>query len=160
MTNNNALIYCCRSEKHIGSLHRALALAAELSESLNVTILLDENTPMLVDVPAATNLVYLPPLRVDPDSNVFDITKTEQLRDSLVQRRDVILEVFEELKPRLVVVDNFPFHQHRLRGEVLPMIERAHNGVYGESLVVATTDSIMVDESTKSEDRADVGRRE
>ena len=63
--------------------------------------------------------------------------------------------MFEQLKPRVVIVDNFPFNQHRLRGEVLPMIERAHNGVYGESLVACTTDSIMVDESAKSEARAD-----
>ena len=155
MNNKNALIYCCRSEKHIGSLHRAIALAAELGESLNVTILLDENTPLLVDVPAGTKLVYLPPLMVDPDSNVFDFNGAEQLRESIIRRRDVILEVFEQLKPRVVIVDNFPFNQHRLRGEVLPMIERAHNGVYGESLVACTTDSIMVDESTKSEARAD-----
>lgn len=156
MTNKNALIYCCRSEKHIGSLHRAIALAAELSESLDVTILLDEKTPMLVDVPQGTRLVYLPPLRVDPDSNVFEFTGQDQLRQSIIRRRDVILEVFEALKPRLVVVDNFPFHQHRLRGEVLPMIERARNGVYGESLVVCTTDSIMVDDSANGEDRADI----
>ena len=139
MTKKNALIYCCRSEKHIGSLHRAIAVAAELSESLDVTILLDENTPMLVDVPEEINLLYLPPLRVDPDSNVFDMNGSEQLRQSIVRRRDVILEVFEALKPRVVVVDNFPFHQHRLRGEVLPMIERAHN-----------------DDSANGEDRADV----
>lgn len=156
MNNKNALIYCCRSEKHIGSLHRAIALAAELSESLDVTILLDENTPMLVDVPEATKLVYLPPLQVDPDSNVFELSRTEQLRDSIIRRRDTILEVFAQLKPRVVIVDNFPFNQHRLRGEVLPMIERAHNGVYGESLVIGTTDSIMVDESPSSEDRADL----
>ena len=156
MNNKNALIYCCRSEKHIGSLHRAIALAAELGETLDVTILLDENTPMLVDVPEATKLVYLPPLQVDPDSNVFDFNRTEQLRDSIVRRRDTILEVFEQLKPRVVIVDNFPFNQHRLRGEVLPMIERAHNGVYGESLVIGTTDSIMVDESASNEDRADL----
>lgn len=155
MTNKNALIYCCRSEKHIGSLHRAIALAAELSDGLDVTILLDENTPMLLDVPESTNLVYLPPLSVDPDSNVFEFNRSGQFRESIVRRREVILEVFEKLKPRLVVVDNFPFHQHRLRGEVLPMIERAHNGVYGESLVVCTTDSIMVDDSASGEDRAD-----
>ena len=156
MNNKNALIYCCRSEKHIGSLHRAIALAAELGEALDVTILLDENTPMLVDVPEGTKLVYLPPLQVDPDSNVFEFSRTEQLRDSIIRRRDTILEVFEQLKPRVVIVDNFPFNQHRLRGEVLPMIERAHNGVYGESLVIATTDSIMVDESANNEDRADL----
>jgi predicted glycosyltransferase len=156
MNNKNALIYCCRSEKHIGSLHRAIALAAELTESLDVTILLDENTPMLVDAPEAIRFVYLPPLQVDPDSNVFDFNRTEQLRDSIIRRRDTILDVFEQLKPRVVIVDNFPFNQHRLRGEVLPMIERAHNGVYGESLVIGTTDSIMVDESANSEDRTDL----
>lgn len=156
MKNNNALIHCCRSEKHIGSLHRAVALAAELSESLDVTILLDENTPIFVDVPKSSNLVYLPPLRVDPDSNVFDFSRSGQLRESIIRRRDVVLEVFGRLKPGLVVVDNFPFNQHRLRGEVLPMIERAHNGVYGESLVVGTTDAIMVDDSASGDNRADL----
>ena len=155
MTKSNALMYCCRSEKHIGSLHRSIALGVELSETLSVTILLDENTPLLVEVPESINLVYLPPLGVDPDSNVFELGRSERLKQSIIQRRDVMLELFEELKPRVVIVDNFPFTQHRLRGEVLPMIERARNGVYGESLVVSTTDSIMVDDSTNGESRAD-----
>lgn len=36
------------------------------------------------------------------------------------------------------------------------MIERAHNGIYGEALVVCTTDSIMVDESANGERRSDL----
>lgn len=154
--NKNVLMYCCRSEKHVGHLHRSIEVARKLSESMHVTILLDDDTPMLVDVPESVRLVYLPELTVDPDSNVFDLAETEQFRDCIVSRRDVILAEFEQLKPGVVIVDNFPFNQHRLRGEVLPLIERAHNGVYGESLVVCTTDGIMVDETTSGEDRADM----
>jgi predicted glycosyltransferase len=152
---NNALIYCCRSEKHIGNLHRVIGLAGKLAETFRVTILLDEDTPLLVETPDSVNLVYLPTLSVDPDSNVFAFDKSEQLKERLVVRRDVILSEFERLKPQVVIVDSFPFHQHRLRGEVLPMIERAHNGVYGESLVVCTTDSIMVRESAQGEEHTD-----
>lgn len=154
-TKNSALIYCCRSEMHIGNLHRVIGLAGKLNEDFRVTILLDEDTPVLVDVPESIKLVFLPALRIDPDSSVFAMDESEQLNERIVLRRDVILTEFERLKPQVVIVDNFPFHQHRLRGEVLPMIERARNGVYGESIVVCTTDSIMVDETAKGEEHAD-----
>jgi len=152
----NALMYCCRSEKHMGSLHRSIGLATELSQTLNVTLLLDENTPALVDIPESIDQVYLPSLCVDPDSNVFEFGEMQFLKESIIQRRDIILAKFESLKPRVVIVDNFPFNQHRLRGEILPVVERARNGVYGESLVVSTTDSIMVDDSANGESRADI----
>ena len=152
---NNALMYCCRSEKHIGQLQRSIEVARKLSETLNVTILIDDEGPVLVDVPQSVHLQSLPALPVDPDSNVFAFERSAQFKEGIVARRDLILAMFERLRPRVVVIDNFPFIQHRLRGEVLPLIERAHNGVYGESLVVCTTDGIMVDESTNGEHRAD-----
>ncbi len=151
----NALMYCCRSEKHAGHLQRSIEVARKLSESLNVTILVDEEDPVLVNVPESVHLQSLPALPVDPDSNIFDFGRSEKFKASIIARRDLILATFEELRPRVVIIDNFPFNQHRLRGEVLPLIERAHNGVYGESLVVCTTDGIMIDESTKGEHRAD-----
>jgi predicted glycosyltransferase len=118
--------------------------------------LLDEDTPALVDIPESIDQVYLPSLSVDPDSNVFEFGEMQFLKESIIQRRDIILGKFESLKPRVVIVDNFPFNQHRLRGEILPVVERARNGVYGESLVVSTTDSIMVDDSANGESRADI----
>lgn len=151
----NALMYCCRSEKHVGHLQRSIEVARKLSETMDVTILVDDEGPVLVNVPQFVHLKSLPALPVDPDSNVFAFERSAQFKESIVARRDLILAMFERLKPSVVVIDNFPFNQHRLRGEVLPLIERAHNGVYGESLVVCTTDGIMVDESTGGEDRAD-----
>jgi len=148
-------MYCCHSDRHAGYLHRSIEVARKLSETLDVTILLDDETPEIVHVPESVNLQFLPALPVDPDSNVFEFDRSEQLKASIIARRDAILSEFERLKPRVVIIDNFPFNQQRLRGEVLPLIERAHNGLVGESLVACTVDSIMVDESPAGEYRAD-----
>jgi predicted glycosyltransferase len=153
--NNNALMYCCSSEKHIGHLQRSIEVARELSKSFNVTMLIDDEDPLLIDVPESVKLQSLPALPVDPNSNVFEFSHTEQFRSAIISRRDSILATFEELKPRVVIIDNFPFNHYRLKGELLPLIERAHNGICGESLVVCTTDGIMVDGTANSEDRAD-----
>ena len=151
----NAIMYCCRSEKHIGHMQRSIELAHELSDSFNVTILVDDEGPMFAEVPESVRIQYLPELPVDPNSNVFEFGRSEQFKASIIERRNLILESFEDLKPRLIIIDNFPFNNHRLRGEVLPLIERAHNGIYGDSLVVCTTDSIMIDDSANSENHAD-----
>jgi len=152
---SNALMYCCRSEKHIGHLQRSIEVARKMSESFAVTILVDDEVPVFVDVPDSVQLKSLPTLPVDPDSNVFDFDRSQEFRASIITRRNAILATFESLKPRVVIIDNFPFNQHRLRGEVLPLIERARNGVYGESLVVCTTDGITVNESASAEHLAD-----
>ncbi|MDH3531775.1 MAG: hypothetical protein OEO82_02540, partial [Gammaproteobacteria bacterium] len=129
--------------------------ARKLSDTFDVTVLLSAAALDFVDVPDNIEIVLLPALGSDPDNNVFDIYSSQELKDLIVARRDVMLQAFERLKPRVVAVENFPFTQRRLRGEVLPLIERAHNGVYGESLVVCITDGILVDELNKQELRAD-----
>lgn len=151
----NAMMYCCRSEKHIGHMQRSIEVARQLSDSFDVTMLVDDEGPMFADIPKSVRIQNIPALPIDPNSNVFEFNRSEQFRASIIGRRDLILESFEDLKPRVIIIDDFPFNQHRLRGEVLPLIERAHNGICGDSLVVCTTDSIMIDELADSESHAD-----
>ena len=151
----NALMYCCRSENHVGHLQRSIEVARKLSASFNVTILVDDHGPLFVDIPKSVQLQSLPAIPVDPNANIFEFDRSAEFKASIIARRDAILATFEDLKPRVLLIDNFPFNQQRLRGEVLPLIERAHNGVYGESLVVCTTDGIMVNDSADGEHFAD-----
>lgn len=148
-------MYCCRSEKHAGQLQRAMEVAQRLSDTFDVTVLLSDASPGLVRVPDNIEVVSLPALGFDPDASAVDIDGSRELKDLIVARRDVMLGVFERLKPRVVAIENYPFTQRRLRGEVLPLIERAHNGIYGESLVVCITNAILVDEPNREEMRAD-----
>jgi hypothetical protein len=127
----NALMYCCRSDRNSGHLHRSIEVARQLSETHDVAVLIDDNMPVQIEVPKSVQLIHLP-----TPSN-----------EAIIARRDAILSEFERLRPRVVIIDGFPFSQQQRRGELLPLIERARNGIYGESLVVCTTDGIVIDES-------------
>ena len=152
----SALMYCCRSETQLGHLRRAMEVARKLSETFDVTVLLGDAAPRDIEIPDGVETVVLPALGMDLETNVIDIGRSKELRERIVARRDAMIRVFERLKPRVVAIENFPFTQHGLRGEVLPLVERARNGVYGESLVVCMTDGILIGSTEKEESRADV----
>lgn len=147
----SALMYCCRSGKRSGNLRRTIEVARKLSDTFEVTVMLGDAIPGRIEFPENVRIVMLPSLGIDPDTNVFDIRRSQQLRELIVARRDVLLREFERLKPRVVAIEDFPFRQHALRGEILPLIERARNGIYGDALVVAMTDGILVNDVEQDE---------
>ncbi len=157
--NKAVLMYCCRSAGNTSDKSRALRLAHQLSDEFNVTIVLENRFLDALEIPSGVACVTLPAFDVDPGSDEFDISALPDLRDRLISRRDTLLETFERLKPRICLVESFPFEMHRLRGEVLPLVERARNGVYGESLVVALTDGILGAPEADSERDADEAGR-
>jgi predicted glycosyltransferase len=132
-----------------------MEVARKLSDTFDVTMLLGDAYTQDIDVPDNVELVFLPELGIDPDTNVVDIGRSQELRKRLITRRDAMIRVFERLKPRVVVIESFPFSQHGLRGEILPLVERARNGVYGESLVVCMAEGILAECSKQGESRSD-----
>lgn len=150
-----ALMYCCRSEERSGQLHRSIELARQLSETHDVTLLVAGDKPLQIDVPESVQLIYIRA----PDTEIESPGKAGESgspNKAVITHRDAILSEFERLRPRIVIVDSFPFSQQQRRGELLPLIERARNGIYGKSLVVCTTDAIVIDEPAGGEGRADL----
>ena len=144
-------MYCCRSGKRSGNIRRTIEVARKLSDTFDVTVLMGDAIPGRIEFPDNVRTVLLPSLGIDPDTNVFDIGRSHELRDLVKARRDILVSEFERLKPRVVAIEDFPFRQHALRGEILPLVERAHNGVYGDSLVVALTDGITADDPDRDD---------
>ena len=71
-----------------------MEVAGRLSDTFNVTVLLGDVATMDIDVPENVELVLLPALGIDLDSNVIDIGRSQELRERLVTRRDIMLLVF------------------------------------------------------------------
>jgi predicted glycosyltransferase len=152
-------MYCCRSATRSGNLKRTIEVARKLSESFDVTVLLGDAAAARIEFPDTITTVLLPSLGIDPDTNVFDIRNSEELRDRIIARRNVLVREFEHLKPRVVAIEDFPFRQHALRGEIMPLIERARNGVFGNALVVSLTDGIIADDVRRDDTYKDDAAR-
>jgi predicted glycosyltransferase len=148
-------MYCCRSGKRSGNLRRTIEVARKLSDTFDVTVLMGDAIPERIDFPDNIQTVLLPSLGIDADTNVFDIRRSQELRELIKARRNVLVREFERLKPRVVAIEDFPFRQHALRGEILPLVERARNGVYGDALVVAMTDGIFADDTERDDAHRD-----
>jgi len=133
-----ALMYCSHSDQNAGHIQCALALADELSEQFDVTLLLSERWSENISAPDGTRLLFLPAHESD-----------EQHHASPAQR-DSLLKIYEDLRPRVVVFEDFPFRQCQLREEFLPLIESVRSD--GESLVACMTDGILAD--SLSDDKA------
>ena len=151
----SALMYCSRSEMDSSQQQRSAELARKISETFDVTLLLDGVSKDELENVDGVECVCMPALKYGADSSDFEIAQSDKLRDRLIERRDIMLREFERLKPRALVIEMFPFKQYRLRGEVLPLVERARNGVFGECLVVSVTDGIIIDDVNEGEAYAD-----
>jgi len=128
-----------------------MELANKLSDSFNVALFMGDAVPARIELPDNVEIVPLPPLGIDPDTNVYDIRRPQELRQLIIARRKVLIQKYERLKPRVVVIEDFPFRQHGLRAEVVPLIERARNGVYGDALVVSMTDGILAGDADRDD---------
>jgi predicted glycosyltransferase len=127
-----ALMYCCQDAPHAGDIQRALALADELSEQFEVTMLLNEQSSQTIIASDSTKLVFLP------------AHQAGEWQHPSPARRDSLLQAYHDLRPRVVVIEGFPFGQGPVHEEYLPLLELARSGRYGESLVACMTDSILV----------------
>lgn len=150
-----ALMYCCQSRPGAGRIQRALALADKLSEQFAVTMLISDPAPETMTAPENVKLVFLQALVADPDSSVTSLAVTGERQQRIRGRCDAMLRLYDELRPRVVAIDGFPFKQYRLRREFLPLIERARDGRYGESLVACVTDGILANDKPNNDVRAD-----
>jgi len=142
--NKSNLLYYCRADAGSQALRRSLAVAHQLSDTFEVTLLSGDCS--LEDVAELSEIrcVQLPDLGDDPDRAQEDFNEAVLQNQRIVARRDFILELYLALKPRVVIVEEFPFSNRALAAEILPIVERAKYGVHGDSLVVCTTDGIHV----------------
>jgi predicted glycosyltransferase len=111
----------------IGHLKRAGTLARAMAvRGLEVTIV-SGGEPVAVLDRAGYDLVQLPPLRAaDRSFRGLVDDRGDAVDDAyLARRRQMLLETFDRLNPAILLVEMFPFGRRALRGELLPLIERA-----------------------------------
>jgi predicted glycosyltransferase len=138
-----ALMYCCQTASAAGDIQRALVLADELSDQFEVTVLLNERSSRTVIAPDNIKLVLLPAQQAD-----------EQQRPSPAWR-DSLPQIYQDVRPRVVVIENFPLRHFHLHEEFLPLIESARSSGDGESLVACITDGILADNLSDDKTQAD-----
>ena len=139
------LLFYCQHSLGMGHLVRSLALAASLAGRFRVVLLNGGKLPRGLGVPEGVEVVNLPPLGLDPEGRLVsrDGRRTAERAKGL--RRALIAEAYRRLRPRVVLVELFPFGRKKFAGELLPLLEEARGEAAARRpLVVCSLRDILV----------------
>ncbi len=126
----------------IGHLTRAATLARAMSRRGLTLVLVSGGLPVAgLDVGQA-RFVQLPPLRAGDAAFSFlaDARGRPVAGEVKAARRDQLLSLLEDCRPKAILTEMFPFGRRALRFELLPMIEAARRQAQVPKIVSSVRD--------------------
>ena len=150
MTNKPAILFYCQHSLGMGHLMRSFALADRLGERFRIVLLNGGRLPKGVATPANIEIINLPPLGIDDANQLVSHDKRISVARALDRRRRIIRSTFDQLRPAVVLVELFPFGRKKFAGELLPLLEAAHNPET-RALVVCSLRDILVSQRTSQQ---------
>jgi predicted glycosyltransferase len=138
------LLFYCQHSLGMGHLVRSLALAASLAERFRVVLLNGGKLPPRLVVPRGVEVVNLPPLGLDPEGRLVSRDGRRSVERAKALRRALIIETYHSLRPRVVLVELFPFGRKKFAGELLPLLEAARAEAPPRPLVCCSLRDILV----------------
>jgi predicted glycosyltransferase len=144
MDRRQPLLFYCQHSLGMGHLVRSLALAASLAERFRVVLLNGGRLPAKLAVPHGVEVVNLPPLGLDADGRLVSRDRRRTVARAKELRRSLIVETYRALRPRVVLVELFPFGRKKFADELLPLLEAARAEARRRPLVCCSLRDILV----------------
>ncbi len=139
------LLFYCQHSLGIGHLTRSFALATALAQRFHVVFLNGGRLPAGLPVPAAIELIDLPPLGMDDGHTVISRDAAHDVAQAQSRRRALIDAAVRQHRPAVLLVELFPFGRKKFAGEILPLIRAAKNQAGAPTLIACSLRDILVD---------------
>jgi predicted glycosyltransferase len=121
-----ALLFYCQHSVGLGHLMRSYALCEKLADRFRVVLLCGGELPHGIAPPANTEIVALPPLGVKPGEGFGSGDPRYTTEDAWAIRAQRIHETLHSTRPKVVLVELFPFGRAKFARELIPLLEKAH----------------------------------
>jgi predicted glycosyltransferase len=144
MNERATLLFYCQHSLGMGHLVRSLALVAGLRDRFSVVLLNGGRLPKKLAVPAGVEVVNLPPLGLAADGRLVSRDGRRTVERASALRRRMIMETYRTLRPRVVLIELFPFGRKKFAEELLPLLEAARSGRGPRPLVCCSLRDILV----------------
>ncbi len=110
----------------IGHLNRAAVIARALSGAGLETVLVSGGMPVANLETGTAKVVQLPPARVLDEGFALLDERGRPVGDSWrAARRARLLQLYRETRPRVLLIELFPFGRRQMRFELLPLLDAA-----------------------------------
>ena len=152
MSERPGLLFYCQHSVGMGHLIRSLALVRELSTRFDVTFVSGGRLPRGVRLPEGVRCTKLPPIGMDRSGRLISHDKRRSVERALVERTRMLIDTFRALRPRVIVIELFPFGRRKFAGELEPLLDEARAGGAGKTLVYCSLRDILVSRENPDHD--------
>ena len=116
------ILHYCQHVLGIGHFFRSMEIAAAFSR--HTVFFVEGGDPLPgFRAPDHVRRIALPPLRMDPDFRNLE-TAGGDLRDIQARRTAILLDLWETVRPDVLLIELFPFGRKRFQFELIPLLER------------------------------------
>ncbi len=135
----------------IGHLRRAAVLVRSLDRAGLKTVLVSGGMPVEgLDIGAA-GFVQLPPARaMDETFKILADAHGQPIDEAwMAARRDQLCALYHELRPRVLIIELFPFGRRKMRFELLPLLDAARESHPPPQILCSMRDVLVDDKNAE-----------
>ncbi|MBD0325157.1 MAG: glycosyl transferase [Pyrinomonadaceae bacterium] len=143
MKKQKTLLFYCQHSLGIGHLIRSFAVAEALSERFRVVFVSGGKLPRAVRLPSGIEYVQIPPVGAGPDGELVSQDGRRDIALAWSLRRTRLLDIFQQLKPSVLLIEFYPFGRLQFSGELLPLLDAARLSKPQRPLVLCSLRDIV-----------------
>lgn len=143
------LIFYCQYSFGMGHLVRSIEVARALARDFEVTLVAGGDPVEGLQFPSPVKLVRLPALEARPGfQGLRPCDPAAGLEETQRARQRQLLDLFENLRPEVLVIELFPFGRKQFSFELIPLLKRASQS---DTFVVCSLRDILVRKHNQAE---------
>ncbi|NJL35930.1 MAG: glycosyl transferase [Leptolyngbyaceae cyanobacterium SM1_4_3] len=143
------VMFYCQHLAGMGHLVRSTEIIRSLLQEFQVYFINGGQDVPGFELPPNVEVITLPALRMEgPELKAVDATVSlEQVQES---RKNLLLQMFEQIQPDCFITESFPFSKHALRFELIPLLKHIQASGRQTRVVCCLRDIIMTQVMTDS----------
>lgn len=136
------ILFYCQYLAGMGHLVRSTEIIRSLVKEFQVCFVNGGEPIAEFEMPANLDIVHLPPI-VEAGGELRSVDQSQTIETVKAVRTQMLLAIFEQFQPDCVITECFPFSKHKLKYELLPLLERAKAASKPVQVVCSLRDLIM-----------------
>jgi predicted glycosyltransferase len=136
------LMFYVQSNLGIGHLLRSLRLATELAQSFDVALVFGGELPAGIPPPIGVRWFSLPAVMQGERGTLVSVAGAGPVSTIMRRRRELLLQIFTELAPEILITEYFPLGRLQFSPELLPLLAHCRSLPRPPLIVCSTRDIV------------------
>jgi predicted glycosyltransferase len=137
------VLFYCQHILGIGHLVRSIEITRRLIRDFQVCFINGGQVIQGFEVSPLINIINIPAIKTDPEFQELQVVDDSlTLEEVKAIRKDKLLNIFEQFKPDILMVELFPFGRRRFSFELIPLMDQAKAS--GTQVVCSLRDIVVM----------------